>query len=817
MLKIKYIKVLTIISALALASAAKAQVQLGEFQGASDPTDAGWVDSQSGDGAAITSDAYSTFANAGVAGYSESLEVGGPGGFGHPQLTLSLSPAQIAAFNSNSWVTFTFSVPAGTYTGGYSQLYNFALNAPGYGYNNLSWANALEMGNTNNTTPGTMPNFYFNNGANSVQTMVVSMNYSSVTNAIIAGGEGYLQMTFQFNDGGGAPTNPAIILNHVFLSQQAFGAGIIASNVYILDDFSTNGVNPSNPVGADYYAAAAEPYDMGDITNVYSEWFGNGGPGGTAPTVSFNPNVNVSGNTNSNGAMQINFTWNAATDGYQQWLLWHGNANTYMPTNAGGTTGIGYPQYTNVSCDVRFDPSSVTNAVGVYGVIRLMARGVGDFNQPWLNDSYTTITDTNWHHISGALLPTSVDAQNVADIVIGEDVNAYAGGNLTGNQILYVDNIKATGPLVAAPLPPPTLSGPLPAIPGLRIIAGSTANTYDRAEITTVPQSESWIGASGNVNYSFTILSYPKNNINQTMIEVVPINTVPPGTTILGGAYPGGGNEDLDYEDSNLVWLALAPLGNGEVTATVMWKTNTAGANPNITALVYTNSTAIGTWTWTFTGPNTGTVTGPGTVVNGPAAGPAEPFTIADPNISTDFQNPAVAIFGLQPNSTAGEGLWEDWASTSISGLASGNISDDWTHQSSDFSENGGISPDGNWSAQGSANPPEIIIALNGLDAYWFNWTVPVPATGFGIVGTTNLQTSPSTWVDLPYYGNNSDYYPPRANSAVLLGNKYWTLIPYDDLPTVDGNPQSSPPTISDPLAHKAFFIGTTNFQNQYP
>jgi hypothetical protein len=810
MLKSKYTKFLAIISGLALAATASAQVVLGSFQSSSDPNNAGWVDSQNGN--PISSDPNYSFVNAGVAGYSSSLLAGGPAsGFGNPTIKLSLSPAQIAAFNTNSWVTFTFSAPASTNYGGtgagYSQIYNFVLNAPGYGYNNQKWTNALEMGNTNSTTPGTQPNFYFS-ATSPLQTMVVSVNYSSVTNAIIAGGEGYLQMSWQCNVGGGAPTN--IILNNVFLSQNAFGGGIVASNVYIVDDFSTNGVGPTNSVGDDYLAAGAFSYATNGITNVYSEWFGNG-----ITSLSFNPNVNVSGNTNSNGAMQINFTWNAATDGYQQWLLWHGNANTYLPTVAGGTTGIGYPTYTNVSCDVRFDPSSVTNAVGVYGVIRLMARGVGDFNQPWLNDSYMTITDANWHHISGQLLGTSVDAQSVGDIVIGEDVNAYAGGRLTGNQILYVDNIKATGPLVSAPLPPPTLSGPLPATPGLRIIAGSTANNYDRAEITTVPQTESWIGASGHVNYSFTLLSYPKANINQTMIEIAPFNPSS-GPQPLGGSYPGGGNESFDFETTNLIWLALAPLGNGEVTATVMWKTNDPGANPTNRALVFTNSTAIGTWTWTFTGPNTGTVTGPGTVVNGPAAGPAEPFTIADPNVSTDFQNPAVAIFGLQPNSTAGEGLWEDWASTSISGLPSGNINDDWTHQTSDFSANSGISPDGNWSAQGSANPPEIIIA-NSNDAYWFNWTVPVPAAGFGIVAGTNLLTSPSTWVDLPFYANNTDYFPPRANSAVLLGNKYWTLIPYDDLPTVNGSQQPSPPAITVPLAPKAFFIGTTNFQNQYP
>ncbi len=155
--------------------------------------------------------------------------------------------------------------------------------------------------------------------------------------------------------------------------------------------------------------------------------------------------------------MQINFTWNAATDGFQQWLIWHGNANTYVPTNSGGSVGVGFPQWTNIQCAVRYDPSSVPSTGGVYGVIRMLARGVGDFGQPWINSSYTTITDTNWHIINGQLLGTSADALNVADIVIGEDVTSYVPGGLTGNQILYVDNVQLTGPGggVAVQLPRP--------------------------------------------------------------------------------------------------------------------------------------------------------------------------------------------------------------------------------------------------------------------------------------------------------------------------------------------------------------------------
>jgi len=204
------------------AVSAHAQTVLGSFQGAGDPLNAGWVDVQSG-GTPITSSTNASFVAAGVPTYSLSLDMsaaGHAGSFGYPSLQLQFSPAQIAAFNANSWITFTFSVPAAT-AGGYSQIYNLALNAPGYGYNNLSWATVQETGNTGADTAGSFPNFYFWNGS-PLQTQVVTVNYSSVLAAIEAGGEGYLQMTFQGNQGGGAPTD--MYFNNVELSPLAFGA-----------------------------------------------------------------------------------------------------------------------------------------------------------------------------------------------------------------------------------------------------------------------------------------------------------------------------------------------------------------------------------------------------------------------------------------------------------------------------------------------------------------------------------------------------------------------------------------------------------------
>jgi hypothetical protein len=809
MLQPKYTKILAIISGLTLATAAGAQVLIGGFQGAGDPTDAGWVNETTGN--PIVSDSECSFPSGVVPTYAQSLAVavppGNAGTFGYPSLQLQFSPAQIAAFYTNSWITFTFSVPAWT-NGGYSQIYNLVLNAPGYGYNNQSWANALEMGNTNSTNPGSNPNYYFYNGVPE-QTMVVSYNYSSVEAAIQAGiansvatnGPSFLQMTFQGNQGGGAPISPAWYLNSVVLSKAPFGvASEPTASIYVVDDFSTNGVSPSNPTNYDYFDTT-NVYLDGQITNVYGNWFG-GGFDSVAWSTNNVTNSFDSASYPANGSLQV-----TVSPANGQWVLHHADYSANLLVNS--------LIYTDVEMDVRFDPSSIATVSGGttnYGPIRVGVRPAGVYDvQDWFYYA-PVVTSTNWAHIVAPLSGTDPNQQTWGELLVGMDPTGLPFTNGSGtNQIIYVDNIVFKGPLAVVTIPPPTLSV-LPATPGLRIFAGSAVNNYDRATISTVNQNESWIGGSYPVTYSFSLLSYPNNNIDQTMLQLVPVNSS--ASAPLGGNFPAGGNEYFDYQATNGLWLVLSPNGGGAVVASLWWKTNFPNSNPFTTsntafasnpgglAVQFTNSTAIGTWTLTFNNATSGTLTGPGSGVKN--------FTIADPNVSSDFANPVMAIFGLQPNSTAGEGLWEDWGFVGITGVSGGNISDNWTQQTQDFGS--GISPDGNFSAQGSANPPEIIISRKNLDAYWFSWTTPAPAAGFGVVVTTNLLSGPpSTWIDPAWYNNNNDFFPPRANASVLLGPIYVTLMPYDDLPTANGQQQPSP------LAPNAFWIGSTNFNNQYP
>ena len=199
-----------------LAFTAQAQVVIGDWQSS---TAEGWINPANGLSITDPSNVgeYS-FVAAGVPGYGQSLQVTQAGFASTLQLNLSSIAGGLTAFNNNHLLSFTFSAPSSAASGstaGYDQIYNVALNGPGYGYNNLSWSTATFVGNTAFNQPNSGPNYYYFAGSPQ-ETQTVTLDYSSAIAPLIAGGEGYLQITFQSNNGGGAPTD--FWMNNVELS-----------------------------------------------------------------------------------------------------------------------------------------------------------------------------------------------------------------------------------------------------------------------------------------------------------------------------------------------------------------------------------------------------------------------------------------------------------------------------------------------------------------------------------------------------------------------------------------------------------------------
>lgn len=573
--------------------------------------------------------------------------------------------------------------------------------------------------------------------------------------------------------------------------------GPAATTNFIVDDFSTNGVGPQNPTNHDYYTSSNN-YAGGQITNVWWNWFGSAFSN-TAYAAGISPSY-----APSQGSLALQANWTGTAN--QQFQVWNqGVTNNFYALNISALT------YTNFQCDVMYAPGSATNASGNFGLLQFGNRTPG-YTSDYFGggNNGITVAGTNagaWQHVSIALNPaTDTNLLNIQGLLI----HTFDGsGTLNGPSKVYIDNIKFTGPQVIVQIPPPVMSIQ-PVTPGLRMFVGSSA-TYIREGLITkqgTGENESWVGTGTHypVTYSFQLLSYPSTGIGITELAILPEAAFNPTANFQTTIYQ---NPFLDYQDSNGLYVAIAPFsGNGSVTAAVQWKVGLPSANPTNTVLTITNSTAIGTWTLTMNNATQGTLTAPG--------GASGSFTISDPNLASDFANPAVAYFFEDPNSTAGYGLYEDVGTVSITGVASGTQTENFSTETDDF-DGGAVSPHGYFQNDSSVDPANLVISRKGLDAYWFSWTQDLQ-NNYALTTATNVLVPLSEWISPIYYSgyNMYDETPPRGVGVNHAPN-YWELLPEDCLPTVNGAFQPGAPAITVPLAPNAFFIMTTNQANIFP
>jgi hypothetical protein len=734
------------------AVSASAAVTIGSWQGAT--SDDGWIDW--GNTLSITNAANTTkytFPSGVVAGYGESLNITQAGFNQGLAIKLEFKAGGNAAFLANNKLNFTFSVDSSATSGstsGYSQLYELAINASGYGFHGQNFNQFSATGDTGNNAGNGQPNFYFYGGA-PARSQVVTVDYASIKSAITATAtNGYIELIFTFNNGSGAPAN--FYINNVNLS------GASTTTNFVIDDFSNSGVASSNPANNDYYydfnanAAVNYPYTNGNLGNVWAKWFGN-----ALTNVSWDGANDAQGAAGS-GAMKLQLDWSQDS----QFVLWNqGPGNNYFQVNANCLT-----TFTNLQFDVRFAPGSASdtgngtgpggNTTGIFGHLRVGDRP-SNYSQDWFGAVDVLATNTGWVHVSIPLdAVTHPSLANLNGLIFGIDKNFY-NLNLTGGSTLWIDNIKLVGPLTQITIAPPTVKIQ-PATRGLRVFAGATQNTYDREELATVDQNQSWVGGSFPKIYSFKLNTAVNRDGFQTHMFLIPTASALPGQTIYNNQY-------LDYQTSNTLWLQINGNANGSCTANVAWKTNLPNANPDHIAVNITNSTAVGTWTVRFNSATAGTLTAPGaSAVN---------FTIGDPAVASHFANPAVAIFGIQPQDTAAFGSYVEYGNINISGVAGAATADDFTTQSA---------LGANWDLTDSAYPDSIAFVGAG-NPWWVYWNLP--DDGFG-VGTAPDLTG-STWY-LPGYYNG---YANGNYSSFLKreGNSRWILLPADSLPTTNTVP----------------------------
>jgi hypothetical protein len=551
---------------------------------------------------------------------------------------------------------------------------------------------------------------------------------------------------------------------------------------YIVDAFNAFGYGPVNPyVGTTNYSIPNQ------FAELWTNWYGS-----AWVTNLWDDTTDASGNAPNSGSLAIVADYSAATG--TQYLAGDYPQGITPPLN-GFALGI-----TNFQCDVLFSNGSAITLNGTvtnYGHLQFgMATSPGFSGSPDTFGSVEVpIGTTNWTHVSFALNPDlDANLNSINNVIIKIDGNWYSTHALGGsgswispsNSMLWVDNIKFVGPAAPPPAPPaPTLYAQK-AVPELRIFGASTINTYDREELDTVDQNQSWIynGVQYPVTYSFTLLDFPVAPGMQCHVFLVPVNTLPPGNTPTN-------NEYVDYQTSNNVWLDIAGRGansNGSsgYSLSLLWKTNTPNANAANEALtggVYTNTgnqSPVGTWTLQFTSANAGTLTPPGVA--------AQPFVINDANIATDFANPVIALIGLQPNSTPGEGTYIDYAGISITGVQDGNEVENFVTDAAMGVTS--INQSGLWDITDSVNATAVQLVNPTNTPLWLYWTLP--DINFGLAVTPLLPVLAANFGN--NFGNVAGFVLPGQYSGYLAaptntsraGGTNWDLVPASCFPSAE-------------------------------
>jgi hypothetical protein len=698
-----------------------AQTVIGSWQ---DTDGDGWIDWGNGESiVAPTNTGTYSFSAGAVSGFSQSLQVT-DAGF-NQNLAIRLQDSGfVDNFMQNTRLSFTFSVPAWT-NGGYSELFQLAVNAEGYGFVAQTFdANWSSTGDTANND-GTKPRFFFFDGS-PARSQTVTFDYSAIlANTNLPANPSYVELIFTFNNGGGAPA--FFYMNEVTLSPAP-------SPTLVVNDF-----DDSSQV----------------LTNNGSPWVRWFGVAADLPTTEWDPS-DANGDTNS-GSMKINAFYPDSgffADGTGPQFVVYNDA--WFDDAFGSTNGMpGYGNTTtnyvatNVAFDLRFDPISAydTNS-GNWPTIEVGARANFTYSsQPVFGTATIPQSNLNWVHFDIPIGPSS-DWANIHAIFF-----KHWNNTLSGEVDLYVDNIEVTlGEVAGAP----TLVSIEEADAGLRMFQGNSQ--YRRTQIASVDSNQSWVNGTFPVSYSFTIADYPVDNpLNEFHMFLIPLNAV----------QGGGLNQFTDFSTASnnfRVHIAGGDPGDPTVVAELAYKTNLINSNPDQLALTLTNATAAGTWTLQFSSATAGTLTAPG----------ASPAAFSIPaGVASAFADPVVAIFGVQPN-----GLDDIGSAVTLRAIQTVNVAG--ADIDSDFTTGAAI--DTNiWLTASVSDDASNLLVVKPEDAWWLQWTFP--DIGFGL-GTKAELNSAVAWKTPGFYAGDTN-----AVFEKTLGENVSALIPQSGLPTLDGTP----------------------------
>jgi len=474
---------------------------------------------------------------------------------------------------------------------------------------------------------------------------------------------------------------------------------------------------------------------------------------------------------NPAGSLEVTANFSSSSDTpFAPFICYNGGNPWY---NAGT---FDFSLYQSIDFDIRYDPTSdltiaqfndlstlnamstnqngsliLTNGAsllgGTGGIDINLVGPVGVQNSPHIaNTNIPAAAANGWVHMSIPIDPTMSGLAGKSGITINKWINSNKSGIQNPAQArVWIDNIVLKG--TAGPPPPPKVSVPTKATPGLNVFA-STAGLYDRqSAVLRQTSGLSWVGMATPANpvtYSFTIAGYPNSPDCEAYMFLVP------NPTYLDGA--------PDWNETN---CALVYLQGNSSSATAHFRykvgepgnqimygggapyTNAPGSWDGVTAnylesgnlASVTNNGVLGTWTLKFTSDTNVTLIAP----NGNSTNVIfPPYNVG---YFAEQTSPGFYVYlGMQANNANALGQAVVYSHFAISNTAS--------PFSEDFLADSVLDTTNTWNTSAASGPAGVLI-VPASSASWVSWTLP--DTGFSLeisptlTGGALAWTSPST------------------------------------------------------------------------
>lgn len=375
-------------------------------------------------------------------------------------------------------------------------------------------------------------------------------------------------------------------------------------------------------------------FDTASSTASFVSWWGGGG---VTAAMNWDETMDA-GNDPASGSVhyEIPFVGNKG----EQFMTFFTIANRW-----GWDDGymLDATSYTNLSFDIRVDPNSgprVGNSDFGWLEIGLVTKGWGTTYLPgW---GIPLDASGKWVHKDYAL-SGSLDK---IDQVVGFFVKMWSDGAHTNTLAFNIDNFMITKPTAPVVIPPPTLSIRKPLPSTLEITMDDNGAQWQRQGISTPANGGPYLWTSQGsypVSYSLTISDFPGSASRPGLEAHMYLAN---GDTATANDQTSG---SPDWNVPDIFILRIENVAAGGVTAQIQWKTNLPAANAPNVPLNVAGTTAVGTWTVTFSDAYNGTLTGPGIT--------AQPFTLPQEAVDRNFTaSTSFMHFGIFKNDGANDG-----------------------------------------------------------------------------------------------------------------------------------------------------------------